>query len=350
MLEHVAAGDEARRAGLPDRHAVVPHGSSVTWQCLLDRLGHESGEVLGDIRTVSCASSSSPTAKWSLPGSGSPYAPCRVSCRHGSRAGAGSRSGNVRRTWVETATGSRAGERRGVAAGAHHHAVEARRPAAGADRPVGVTATTSSGTIRSPSAATSAAIAARVRITPPSSSITPSHAPSSGGAADDRAAAHAGRAHERARAVRPRARQDRPVARHELDPEPLLPLAPRRARLDRERDQARVVVRVAEDPRLAAGLRGARRAALVHGHVGAALAQRERGREADDPGADNGDLHGSRRASAAVSASAVTPSSSWRWPTRSAASGARRKWAWSARSPGSSSSPSSSTTCWSHAR
>ena len=47
---------------------------------------------------------------------------------------------------------------------------------------------------------------------------------------------------------------------------------------------------VAEDPRLAAGLRVARHAALVDRHRGALLGQRERGRQPDDAGADDRDV------------------------------------------------------------
>ena len=80
------------------------------------------------------------------------------------------------------------------------------------------------------------------------------------------------------------------VAREQLATEPLLPLAPAATRLARELDQAPVVVRVAEDPRLATGLAVARNSTLVDRHGGALLGQRVRGRETDDPGPDHPDV------------------------------------------------------------
>ena len=139
-----------------------------------------------------------------------------------------------------------------------------------------------------------------------------------------------------ATAARPRAPPRPSHGRHELDAEALLPLPPACAGLEGERDKPRVVVSVAEDPRLAAGLAGARRATLVDRHVRATLEQLVRGRQPDDPRSDDGDAHRSRW-SVAVRSAADAPSSA-RYHTRSAASGARRTWARSA-----SSSPSSST-------
>ena len=108
----------------------------------------------------------------------------------------------------------------------------------------------------------------------------------------DRAGAHAGVAEERVVALDRRAEQHGPVARDQLHAEVLLPVAPSRARLTRERDETRVVVRVAEDPGLAARLAVPWRAALIDGYRSAALDKRVRRRQADDSSSDHRDVHG----------------------------------------------------------
>ena len=80
------------------------------------------------------------------------------------------------------------------------------------------------------------------------------------------------------------------VARQQLAGELLLPVAPSTTRLARERHQPAIGVRMAEDPRLSAGLGLAGPAALVHRHRRPALDQRVRGRQAGDPGADDRDV------------------------------------------------------------
>ena len=96
--------------------------------------------------------------------------------------------------------------------------------------------------------------------------------------------------------------RDDPVGGQQLDAEAPLPGPPAGARLEREGDEPRVVVRVPEHARLAAGLAAAGSAALVDGHGGAPLGELVGGGQSDDPGADHGDVahsaHGVRARSA----------------------------------------------------
>ena len=102
---------------------------------------------------------------------------------------------------------------------------------------------------------------------------------------------HPGVAQQPAAPLRGRPDHHRPVTRDQLDRELRLPPAPHLAAGDGTSDQPRVVVCVTEDPRLATRLRRARLAALVQGHVEAALHERVRRRQADDAGADDCDVH-----------------------------------------------------------
>ena len=177
-------------------------------------------------------------------------------------------------------------------------------PARSSTVPVAVarTARTSSATSSSRSAPASASNAARARMTPPSSSNTAR--PSYGASIGSRSATSApsisyARTPPASRITREPplgglAERDDAVAGEQLAAEALLPVAPHAARLARERDEAAVLVRVAEDPRLAARLAVAGNATLVDGHRRAALGQRERGREPDDPGADHRDVRPGR--------------------------------------------------------
>ena len=101
---------------------------------------------------------------------------------------------------------------------------------------------------------------------------------------------HPGVAHRLEPPQRGGAERDHAVAREQLPAEPLLPLAPPAARVAGELDQTAVVMGVAEDPRLPAGLAIAREPAVVHGHGGAQFGQRVRRREPDDPGPDHPDV------------------------------------------------------------
>ena len=103
----------------------------------------------------------------------------------------------------------------------------------------------------------------------------------------DLARAHPGAAHRLQPSQPGRPERHHAVAREQLAAELFLPFAPPAACLDRELDQPAVVVSVAEDPRLPAGLPIARGPSLVDGHGGAQLGQRVRRREPDDPGPDH---------------------------------------------------------------
>jgi hypothetical protein len=86
-----------------------------------------------------------------------------------------------------------------------------------------------------------------------------------------------------------RADRHRAVPRDELGAEALAPLVPERARVAHEGGEARIVVRVAEDARLAAGLRLTGAAALVDGRHGAPLGEGVGRRQPDHAGAHDGD-------------------------------------------------------------
>ena len=163
-----------------------------------------------------------------------------------------------------------AGQRRGAPSRAHHHAAVLGARAAGADldRPAGVRPHGQDlveGDARARSAPVSASMLARVRIAPPSSSkhraIEPvgqqrqvlAHL-----SAGDHVGAHARAAHRLELALRCWPEREHAVAGEQLDAEALLVFAPERACFAGKLDQAPVVVGVAEDPRLAPGLRVAR--------------------------------------------------------------------------------------------
>ena len=127
----------------------------------------------------------------------------------------------------------------------------------------------------------------------------------------DLAGAHAGAAHRVEPAQTGRPERHDAVPREQLAPEPLLPLAPGATGLARELNQAPIVVGVAEDARLAAGLTVAGYPALVDRHGGALLAQRVGGREPDDSGPDHPDVgvstHSASRAVCSIGVPGCTP-------------------------------------------
>jgi hypothetical protein len=82
--------------------------------------------------------------------------------------------------------------------------------------------------------------------------------------------------------------EDDAVTGYELLADLAFPHAPALQRAPGESDQPRVVVGVTEDPRVPAGLTVARHPALIDGDRRAALRQRVRRRQADDPAADDG--------------------------------------------------------------
>ena len=127
----------------------------------------------------------------------------------------------------------------------------------------------------------------------------------------DLARAHAGASHRVEPAQTGGAERHDAVPREQLAPEPLLPFAPGATGLARELDQAPIVVGVAEDARLAAGLTVAGYPALVDRHGGALIAQRMRGREPDDSGPDHPNVgvssHSASRAVSSIGVPRCTP-------------------------------------------
>ena len=132
----------------------------------------------------------------------------------------------------------------------------------------------------------------------------------------DRSRRDAGLAQDREPPLGGRAEHHDAVARQQFTPELRLPLPPQAARLAGDGHEAGIVVRVPEDPRLAAGLAVARHAALVDGDRGAALGQRMGGREPDDARADDPDV--AHVVKPRISCAVSSGTSSWgQWPTPS---------------------------------
>ena len=106
----------------------------------------------------------------------------------------------------------------------------------------------------------------------------------------DEACANAARAQEGEPVGHAGTECEHAVGPQQLDPEALLPRTPQRQGLAGEGDEPGIVVQVAEDPRLAAGLPAAGLVRVVDGHGGARGGERVRGRETDDARADDRDL------------------------------------------------------------